>query len=164
MIGTGLPAPRDVFTGFGDEPATSIKFQLLKNRDGSDPAWGGGEPSASRFRVLHSNDVISQYGGRGERVMAARLLFADAADMERLDLVVGRQATLRYGWGITTRIEGQAETLPDGVRYLVLPGTELESLTGQTRYRGGQATATATFRRAVGVGTLYDYAHYAEDE
>ena len=158
-----LESTRDVFTGFGDDPNTSIKFQLLKNRNGTDPNWSGGQPVVNRFRPLHSNDVIKQYGGREERVLVTRLLFAEVADMDALDSVQGRQSTLRVPWSRLTRGEGVKETLPDGKSYLKTTSVELEALVDQRRLNDGRAIATATFRRAVGAAAYYDYARYAED-
>jgi hypothetical protein len=150
------------FTGFGDDINASIKFGILAP-SGRMPNWTGGGATINRFRILHSNDVIKQYGGRDERVLVARLRFAAWDALEALDLVVGREATLRLPWGVTARAGGTQQVIAD-VAYLTLPGTELGELTEQKRYRDGTAIATATFRRPVGVGTLYDYAHYAEGD
>ena len=53
--------------------------------------------------------------------------------------------------------------MPDGVRYYVCPVTELAELSDLDTEDGNLPEATATFRRPVGTGTLYDYAHYAEE-
>ena len=151
-----------IFTGFGDDPAAAIKFGIvISDRM---PNWAGGEARVHRFAIRHSNDTVRQYEGRNDRTLTVRLEFATLDDLEALDSVQGREATLRYRWGITTRAGGYKATLGDGVAYLVLPETELESLTNPDTPIGGPYEATATFRRPVGVGTLYDYAHYAEED
>ena len=152
------------FTGFGDDVAASIKFGILRDRNGSAPDWSGGEAKLAVFEPLHSNDVVTQYRGRQSREITLRLWFADVNDLEALDSVQGRQATLRYLWGITSRAGGRKQTLPDGVSYLVLPDTLLVRISDRVSMARGRWEATATFRRPVGIGTLYDYAHYAEED
>lgn len=152
------------FTGFGDEPDAAIKFGIDITGLDQMPDWSGGEARLATFAPLHSNDVVTQYRGRGPRELTVRLWFACRDDLELLDSVQGRSATLRYVWGVTSRAGGHKATLPDGVNYLVLPDTVLVRLSDQATPIGGTAQATATFRRAVGIGTLFDYAYYTEDE
>jgi hypothetical protein len=152
-------------TGFGDDANASIKFMLIRS-PGRDPehAWEGGAAKLATHEPLHSNDVIEQYHGRGPMTLTTRLWFRDREALEALWSVVGRAATLRYAWGITLTAGGEKQTLADGRSYLVLPNTTLVGLTGIQTPRGQLPEATATFRRPVGVGVLYDYAHYAEGD
>ena len=158
-------ARRYPFTGFGDDPAAAIKFMLIRylNRD-PEYGWEGGDAKLATFEPLHSNDTVTQYGGMGPMTFTTKLWFRDARDLEALLTVRGRQATLRYAWGLTTTAGGHKQTLPDGRSYLVLPETTLLTVTDVQTPRGRQPECTATFRRPVGIGTLYDYAHYAEED
>ena len=153
-----------IFTGFGDDIAASIKFSIIAP-NGRMPSWSGGRARVARFQPLHSNDVIKQYTGRDERVLTVLLEFASFDDYDLLDTVQGRSATLRYRAGITNRAGASIHVNPgDGVRYYVYPGTELAELTEADTEDQNLPQATATFRRPVGIGTLYDYAHYAEED
>lgn len=158
-------ARRFPFTGFGDDINTSIKFMLIRyvNSD-SEHGWTGGDAKLPTFEPLHSNDVVTQYHGRSPMTFTSRLWFRDIRDLQAMLDVRGRQSTLRYAWGITTNAGGVKETLPDGRSYLTLPGTILLGMSEIKTPRGQQPEATATFRRPVGTGTLYDYAHYAEED
>ncbi len=140
---------RSPHTGFGDAINTSVKFQVMRRAREAQPNWTRGEARLTTFSIRHSNDVVTQVDGRGERELTVRLWLPDVASLDALDAVQGQAATLRYRWGITSRAGGSLETIA-GVPYLTLPNTLLVRLSDQKTYIGGTAEAVATFRRAVG--------------
>lgn len=150
------------FTGFGDDPDTSIKFMLVKRESDDELAWAGGDAKLTTHAIHNSSDEVVQYHGRGPLTFTTRLWFRDADDLEAMWAVVGRAATLRYRWRLTTRAGGVKETR--GSRdYLVLPNTTLVSLGGIQTAPWHMPEATATFRRAVGAASYYGFAQYTEE-
>lgn len=132
------------FTGFGDDPNTSVKFRLQRSA-GRLPDWRGG-PRLTQFVVPHSDRTITQHGGRDPWTVTFRLWFATVADLELLDALQGSRATLRYRAGLTKRVGGTVTMLGD-VAYLVLPGTLLAVLSDVVVEVDGSCEATATFER-----------------
>ena len=130
------------FTGFGDDPNWSVKFHVLMEGD-SAPDW----QSALRMAVLTpatGNGQITQRRGRDPWQIAMRLWLASTADLDRLDAMVGRRATLRYGWGVTKPLNTQPQTIEQS-QYQVLPGTMLTDLDKVAIEGDGTLEVTATF-------------------
>jgi hypothetical protein len=150
------------FTGFGDDPNSSIKFMMIRRGDDPDYGWEGGTPRLATHQILNSSDTITQTRGRDPYVMTVRLWFADRASLVALRAVQGAWATLRYNADMTDDIGGTVETRPHG-RYRVLPETLLVSVDEVRVPRGQQPEAVATFQRAVGAASYYGFAVYAED-
>lgn len=155
---------RSPFTGFGDDPNTSIKFGWRRT-SGQLPDWEGG-PKLNTFAIANSDREVTQYGGRTPWSITVRLWFANRDDLDAMDALQGRRATLRYLYGMTKRAGGEPETIL-GTRYLVLPDTMLMRL--EALDHDGVATgpreAMATFRRQYdGSGDAYGFAVYSEDE
>lgn len=149
-------------TGFGDEPNTSIKFMMIRRGNDPDYGWQGGTPRINTFSIRHSNDGISQHDGFDPYVMTVRLWFPDRASLLAMTAVQGAAATLRYNAELTEAIGGEIVTIA-GRRYLELPEVELVSLTDRITPRQTPPEAVATFRRAVGVTSVYGFALYSED-
>lgn len=150
------------FTGFGDDPNTSVKFSIVTD-GGRIADWAGG-PKLSFHPIANSDREPTQYHGRKPWTLTCLLLFDTLDDLEALDALQGRRATLRYAWGVTKRAGGEP-TMILSDRYLTLPDTMLVSLDVEATYRSGQAKALATFRRQSSGGSdLYGFAIYAEDE
>jgi len=139
------------FTGYGDDPNTSVKFGL-RRINGAMPDWQGG-PKLTFHAIVNSDREVSQYHGRTPWTITLRLRFADRAALEAMDALQGRRATLRYLFGLTKRAGGHAETIL-GTRYLVLPETLLLSLeTVEIEgLAGGSREAMATFQRLFSAG------------
>jgi hypothetical protein len=140
------------FTGFGNDPAGSVKFGI-RRLNGRHPGWDGGDADLTFHRVRNSDLTGVQNHGRLPRTMTARLWFATQDDLELMDSLVGTMQTLRYRWGLTPAYGGTRETR-DQVEYLVLPDTLLVSLDDRDTPTGRRCEATATFWRA------YSAAHY----
>jgi len=134
------------FTGFGDDVNWSVKFGILRDRaSGIMPDW----ESKSRLSLLDmatGNQQVTQRRGRDPWTVTLRLWFAERDEMERLDAMVGRRATLRYRYGMSSDAGGTKQTIEQR-DYLVLPETLLLSLTDKTIEPGGRCEAVATFSR-----------------
>ena len=150
-------------TGFGDEPNTAIKFMLIRRGNDPEYGWQGGEARVNTFSIRHSNDLVTQYDGMDPYVMTARLWFPDRASLLAMTAVQGTSATLRYNAELTENIGGDIVTIA-GRTYLELTGVQLVSLTDRITPRQTPPEAVATFRRAVGVTSVWGYALYSEDE
>ena len=136
----------DPFVGFGDHPATAVKFLWMRRRRELVPDWSGGEAKLT-YHDIHNSDIeATEYHGRKPRTITLRLWFSSRDDRELMDSLQGQAHTLRLPWGLTSRAGGTKETR-NGSDYLVLPDTILTGLTDQET-SGGVAMATATFRRA----------------
>lgn len=149
------------FTGFGDDPNTSVKFRLQRSA-GRLPDWRGG-PRLTQFVVPHSDRTITQHGGRDPWTVTFRLWFASVDDLELLDSLQGSRSTLRYRAGLTRRVGGTVSMLGD-VAYLVLPETLLMSVGDAAIEVNGACEAPVTFQRAGDGSAYYEYAVYGEDE
>lgn len=114
------------FTGFGDDPATSIKFTILLPAD-TLPDWTGG-PRLTVKRIPGGNRVNVRNTGRNPYQISLRLALPTLADMEALDAAQGTTGTLRYVWGLTKSIGGSFEHLGDGRDYVAIPGVRLMEL------------------------------------
>lgn len=132
------------FTGFGDDPHSSIKFGMVHDR-GKVSDWSGG-PRLRQHKIALGG-VVTQTTGRDPWVLKATLLLDSVEDLEALDHLQGKRATLRYGWGITKRVGGTKEIILNDT-YLTLPGTMLVSVDDTNSYiSDGRRKATATFER-----------------
>jgi hypothetical protein len=149
------------FTGFGDDPNASIKFAI--DVTSGMPNWTRGGAKLATLQPQNSSDVITQYRGRDLRLLTIRIWFASRDDLEVMDGVQGRAATLRYHWNLTSRLNGTQEVYAR-IPYLTLPHTTLLTLEDQHTAPDGTAEAQATFRRPVGASSTYGYAVYSEDE
>lgn len=149
------------FTGFGDDPDTAIKFMLVRHPQAPAHAWTASGARISSHIIHNSNDEVTQYHGRGPTLLTTRLWLQDMPAVEALLAVVGRSATLRYRWGLTTNPGGTKETRA-GRSYVVLPDTLLASVDDVQVLRGRQPEVTATFRRPYGSGDLYGFAIASE--
>lgn len=153
----------DFFTGFGDNPETSVKFGLLL--DDQQMADWEGEAKLSFHDIANSDKTVVQYHGRGPVTLEVNLEFASLVDYEMLDALVGHHATLRYMWGATKSVGGYKETR-NFFDYLVLPDTLLLSLSSSynSTVLGDAREAVAIFWRPYTSSDYYDFAVYeAED-
>jgi len=132
------------FTGFGDDPNWSVKFGVRKDRARL-ADWESGLRMA-RLPLATGNGEITQRRGRDPWTLTWRLWFATVEDLDRLDAMVGRRATLRYRSNLTKRGGGSLQTIEDRT-YLVFPGTMLIELTDIEVAPDGRCEATATFTR-----------------
>lgn len=149
------------FAGFGDNPATSVKFTFLRNRDGSVPDWRGGPRVVQEPVATSPSRVITQMIGRTPYTITMRLRFATVAEYERFDAMQGLpRQTLRYQWNITKTIGGAYERHTDGKDYLALSDVLLVSIDDAEIHRRGVVTATATFQRAYHDPTPRTYGPY----
>jgi hypothetical protein len=139
------PSPH---TGYGDEPATSIKFVHFTGWRDPMPNWQGGAPKLSNHAIGNSDDEVVQYHGKQPWTLTLRMWFATLNDLELMDAVTGRPSTLRIRWGLVNRAGGHKATI-GSTDYLVLPDTLLVSLTNRETPTLGFPEATATFRRIV---------------
>lgn len=150
-----------IYTGFGDNPATSAKFGILRNRDGTLPNWVSTARLVQEPVAVSTTRVITQSTGRAPYTITMRLWFPTLDDYTRMDALQGMpRHTLRYLWGITKPIGGEHWRGDDGVDYLVLPDVLLVSLDDETVRIDGTAEATATFQRAYHDPTLRTYGPY----
>lgn len=132
------------YTGFGDDPNWSVKFHVLVDGEFA-PDWESGLRMAF-LTPATGNGEITHRRGRDPLEISFRLWIANAEDYERLDAMVGRRATLRYGWGVTRTMGLASETIQDA-QYHRLPDTMLVSLSKAAIEGDGTREATATFRR-----------------
>ena len=153
------------YTGFGDDYTVSVKFAIL-HPDNSFPQWS----SASRMSehsIRNSNKTVVQFHGRAPYEITLPLYFASIDDLEEMDAVVGRSATLRYIYGISKRIGGAKQTI-SGQNYLTLPNTILWSISNEQYEINGPCEASVTFRRSysdtAGAAATYGFTVYGEDE
>jgi hypothetical protein len=141
------------FTGFGDEPNTSVKFDVLMDGDRL-PDWKS-VPRTKKLEVLHSSRTVYQSGGRDDWAIAIRIALASVAELELLDSLIEHAATLRIPWGITKTAGGTHEPYADA-EYLLLPDTTLDALEVDESQSqpDGYREAIAVFSRA------YEDLHY----
>lgn len=154
----------DFFTGFGDNPETSVKFGLLLDGSQQMADWEG-EAKISFHDIANSDKTVTQYHGRGPVTLEVELEFESLVDYESLDALIGHYATLRYAWGTTKSVGGYKETR-NFFDYLVLPDTMLLSLSSSynTTVVGDARQAMAIFWRPYASSDYYDFAVYeAED-
>jgi hypothetical protein len=151
------------FTGFGDDYSASVKFAIL-HPDEMFPQWSSAHRS-SKHAIPGSNVTVTQYHGRAPWSVTLRLYFASIDELEALDQLVGRKATLRYMWGISKTVGGYKWPI-EGQNYLVLPGTILDSMSDERYEIDGPAEATVRFERSYdpSLADTYGFAEYAEDE
>ena len=141
------------FTGFGDHPATSVKFLTITGVNDPIPNWSGGDAKLT-YHDIHNSDIqATEYHGRAPWEIELRLWFGSMDDLALMDSLQGQPHTLRLRWGLTHRAGGYKEPR-NGTDYLVLPDTLLVGLSEQETQFDGTAMATATFRRA------YSTVHY----
>jgi hypothetical protein len=135
------------FTGFGDDPSTSIKFTVVRP-DGVLPDWSGG-PGLRQKTIPGSTRVNIRRMGRQPYTVSFRLLFDTTAAFEAMDAAQGDVATLRYAWGITKTVGGHHEQILHR-GYLAIPGVRLLQLVDEQIEPDGQCEATATFLKPAG--------------
>jgi surface antigen len=133
------------FTGFGDDPNWSVKFGIRRNGDNL-PDWTS-KPRLAQHALATGNGTITQRRGRDPWEITFRLWLPSADDLDRLDAMVGRRATLRYLGTLTKTAGGLRETIEDRT-YLVYPQTLLLGLADVDIRPGGLCEVTATFQRA----------------
>lgn len=129
------------YTGYGDDPATSVKFGVLTKGRATD--WSGGQQRITERRIA-GGGVKYRITGRDPYTITLRLRFETTADLAALEAMQGATATLRYLYGITKPLHGTYE-YRQGTAYLAIPGVRLMRVDEQTIYRNGSAVATATF-------------------
>jgi len=151
------------YTGFGDDYTVSVKFAFL-HPDNSFPQWTS-SARMSEHSIRNSNKTVSQFHGRAPYEITLPLYFASIDDLEALDELVGRSATLRYLYGISKRIGGARETI-SGQNYLNLEHTILWSISNEQYQINGPCEASVTFRRSYSDSAVvggYGFAVYGED-
>jgi hypothetical protein len=152
------PSP---FTGFGDDTNTSIKFVHFTGLHEPMPAWSGGGRKFTRHDIGNGQTVTQAHGGE-DRTLTLRMWFATQDDLEIMASLVGQTATLRYRTGIIAYDGADKATIGD-TTYLVLPDTQLASLTGREKATLGFPEATATFWRPYTPSPYYGFSVYAEE-
>lgn len=153
---------RDPFVGFGDDPNSSVKFQLVHDK-GRLGDWSGG-PRMAQQKVALSSRTVTQVWGRDPWEATFRLLFAGIDDYELLGELQGQRATLRILAGITKTAGGTVQTLL-GTRYLTLSTTLLLRLDDEVVYLGGgNCSAKATFQRNGTDDSYVGFGSTGEDE
>ena len=120
------------------------------------------KPRLSQFPIPHSNRVVTQYRGLDPEEITLRLMFASIGDYAFFKALRGTRHTLRYLWGLTDPMDGTCETL-QGIQYLTLPDTLLESVDKIERRLRGPVIVDATFQRTAEESAYYGFAIYAED-
>ncbi|MGB3327496.1 MAG: hypothetical protein WBA46_00995, partial [Thermomicrobiales bacterium] len=126
------------------DPNWSVKFGIRK--DGRQLADWSSKVRMARLALATGNGEITQRMGRDPWTVTWRLWFACVADLDRMDAMVGRRATLRYRSNLTKRAGGTLQTIEERT-YLAYPGTMLVDLTDVEIAPDGQCEATATFTR-----------------
>ncbi len=148
------------FTGFGDDTNASIKFTIWAP-SGRTANWQGGA-RLNTFAIPHSNRTITQHSGMNEWTISLPVLVDSVEDLDMLDALQGRRATLRYERVLTKRVGGTIENM-QGVSYLTLPDTLLVQLSGESYEPDGPCEAVLTFSRPVEPSSYYGFAVYGED-
>lgn len=131
------------FTGFGDDPSTSIKFRILPGD--AMPDWQGG-PRLNIRKIPGGKRVNIRNTGGDPYTVSIRLAFDCRSDFDRMDAAQGTQAALRYSWGETRRAGGHYEDI-QGRAYLTIPGVWLMGLEDPRRLPDGTVKVTASFLR-----------------
>ena len=139
-----MTRPWAPFTGFGDDPSTSVKFGILVP-DGTQMNWSGG-PKLVQRTIPGGHRVNTRRTGRAPYEISLRIFFANTHDLERLDAMQGDVSMLRYAWGLTKPVGGY-HAQHDGRAYLVLPETRLLQLSDEIIEVDGTAECTARFQR-----------------
>src|SRR5690606_1853348 len=130
------------FTGFGSDPSTSLKFDVLSDQ-GRTPAWTGG-PRLSERTIPGSNRVNVRHTGRDPYRVTLTLRVGPPADLTAPHAVHSTPATLRYAWGITRPLDGHHEHHA-GEDYLAIHNVRLMRLSGVVRRPNGTVTVEAEF-------------------
>ncbi len=151
------------YTGFGDDYTVSVKFAIL-HPENTFPQWSS-SARMSEHTIRNSNKTVTQFHGRNSYELTIPLYFASIDDLEAMDFLVGRSATLRYIYGISKRIGGARETI-SGQNYLTLPNTILWSISNEQYEINGPCEASVTFRRTPTStsDTYYGFSVYSEDK
>jgi hypothetical protein len=113
------------FTGFGDDPNTSVKFTIMLPGE-TMPDWSGG-PRLRQKKIPGSSRVNIRNTGRDPYIVTFLLDVDSLEEYEALDRMQGVEATLRYAWGITKPVGGHYESIQN-VGYLAIPNVRLMQL------------------------------------
>lgn|SRR5690606_6588400 len=132
------------YTGFGDDPSTSIKFTILMPND-TLPHWSGG-PRLSVREIPGSNRVNVRSTGREPYQVTFDLAVARVEDLNALDAAQGTVAALRYPWGLTKPVGGHYEQILNRA-YLTIPGVRLMRIEDERIDPDGYTELRATFLR-----------------
>lgn len=130
------------FTGFGSDPSTSLKFDVLSDQ-GRTPDWTGG-PRLIERTIPGSNRVNVRNTGRDPYRITLTLRLDSLTALNALDAMQGTSATLRYAWGVTKPLDGHHEHHA-GEDYLAVPNVRLMRLSNVVRRPNGTVTVEAEF-------------------
>jgi hypothetical protein len=133
-------------TGFGVDYNSSVKF-TIDHPDGLGfPSWAGGSKNTEHDHA-NGDGISIQYHGKKPWSINFMASFDNEYDLERVEEMIGTQATLRYRQGLTRRVGGIEEEIA-GVMYLTLSDTYLRWVSESVLYEDGTCEALLSFVRA----------------
>src|SRR5690606_11132563 len=130
------------FTGFGADPSTSLKFDVLSDQ-GRTPDWTGG-PHLIERTITGSNRVNVRNTGSDPYRITLTLRLDSLTALNAMDAMQGTAATLRDAWGVTKPLHGHHEHHA-GEDYLDVPNVRLLRLSNVVRRPNGTVTVEAEF-------------------